>query len=96
MTKFNFNNAVPLSPTSAGEAVKEQLRELGMKQSELAKICGLPKSALGQILKGRRALTPEVALLIEKAVNLPVPYLMNLQKQYELDRARKDLPTAIM
>ena len=89
MTKYNFNNAVPFVTTHAGEVIKDELSARGMKQSELSALTGIQKTILNDVIKGRRSLTAEMALLIENAIGVPAPYLMELQKQYELDVHKK-------
>lgn len=88
MTKYNFNNAVPFVTTHAGEVIKDELSARGMKQSELSALTGIQKPILNDVIKGRRSLTAEMALLIENAIGVPAQYLMELQNQYELDCAK--------
>lgn len=88
MTKMNLNNAVPFEATHVGEVIKDELAARDMKQSELAELTGIQKPILNDIIKGKRALTPEMALLLEKALDVPAQFLMNVQTNYELDCAR--------
>lgn len=88
MTKFNFNQAVPFEATHVGEVIKDELSARNMKQSELSELTGIQKPILNDVIKGKRSLTPEMALLIENALGVSAEYLMNIQTQYELDRAK--------
>lgn len=89
MTKFSFNQAVPFEATHVGEVIKDELAAHNMKQSELSELTGIQKSILNDVIKGKRSLTPEMALLLEKALNISATFLMNIQTQYELDCAKQ-------
>lgn len=88
MTKYSFNQAVPFVPTHVGELLKDELDARNMKQSELSELTGIQKPILNAVIKGKRALTPEMALLIESALDVPATLLMNVQTQYRLDCAK--------
>lgn len=89
MTKFSFNHAVPFEATHVGEVIKDELSARNMKQSELSKLTGIQKPILNDVIKGKRSLTPEMALLLENALGISAKYLMNIQTQYELDCAKR-------
>ena len=89
MTKFSFNQAVPFEATHVGEVIKDELSDRNMKQSELSELTGIQKSILNDVIKGKRSLTPEMALLLENALGISATYLMNIQTQYELDCAKQ-------
>ena len=88
MTKFSFNQAVPFEATHVGEVIKDELAARNMKQSELSELTGIQKSILNDVIKGKRSLTPEMALLLENALGISAEFLMNIQTQYELDCAK--------
>ena len=62
-----------------------ELRE--MKQKELASFMGMPTSVLNDIIKGRRAITPEVAVLLQEILSIDASYWLSLQNQYDIDKA---------
>ena len=88
MTKFSFNQAVPFEATHVGEVIKDELSARDMKQSELSGLTGIQRPILNDVIKGKRSLTPEMALLLEKALNISATFLMQVQTQYELDSAK--------
>ena len=90
MTKFSFNQASPVEPTHVGEVIKDELAARDMKQSELSELTGIQKSILNDVIKGKRSLTPEMALLLENALGVSATFLMNIQTQYELDCVRQN------
>lgn len=89
MTKFSFSQAVPFETTHVGEVIKDELSARDMKQSELSELTGIQKPILNDVIKGKRSLTPEMALLLENALGVSAIYLMNIQTQYELDCAKQ-------
>lgn len=89
MTKFSFNQAVPFEATHVGEVIKDELSARNMKQSELSELTGIQKSILNDVIKGKRSLTPEMALLLENALDISSTFLMSIQTQYELDCAKR-------
>ena len=89
MTKFSFNQAVPFEATHVGEVIKDELAARNMKQSELSELTGIQKSILNDVIKGKRSLTPEMALLLENALGISATFLMNIQTQYELNCAKQ-------
>jgi len=88
MNNIYLNDATPFEATHVGEAIKDELSARNMKQSELAELTGIQKPILNDIIKGKRSLTSEMALLIEEAIDIPASFLMNLQIQYDLDCAK--------
>ena len=55
--------------SSPGEILLEEFLEpLGISQYRLAKAIGKPQSAISEIVHGQRAITPEMALLLGKAL----------------------------
>lgn len=47
----------------------------------------MPTSVLNDIIKGRRAVTPEVAVLLQEILGIDASYWLSLQNQYDIDRA---------
>lgn len=77
-------------PTHPGEVLKEELKERGISQSQLAESTGMPRSVVSEILNGRRPLTEKTALMFEAALDVPADSLMNLQIKYNLQTVRND------
>ncbi|MCY4110163.1 MAG: HigA family addiction module antitoxin [Chloroflexi bacterium] len=71
-----------------GEHLAEILGELGISQYRLAKTIGAPPRRINEIVHGRRSITADTALRIGRALNMTPEYWLNLQKIYDLDRAR--------
>lgn len=84
----NQPNYIPEDRT-VGEIIDNTLLELGMKQAELAEMTGITKSVICDVIKGNRAMTAEMAVLIECAIQLPAFYLMQVQAKNDIENATK-------
>ncbi len=78
-------------PIHPGEILADELLEIGINASQLADKIGVPKNRIYQILNGKRNLTADTALRLGKFFNTGAELWLNLQKNYELDVARKNL-----
>lgn len=83
-----MSKVVPVEAVHVGVVIKDELEARGMKQSELAGLIGVQRPILNDIIKGKRSLTPYMALLIGEAMDIPAEMLMKFQTAYELDCAR--------
>lgn len=71
--------------SSPGEILLEEfLDPLGISQYRLAKAIGKPQSAISEIVHGRRAITPEMAWLLSKALGTTPEFWLNLEATYQL------------
>ena len=71
-----------------GEVMAEELRARGMTQSELARRMGRPIQVINAIVTGKKSITAETALQIEKALDIPAEFWLNLEATYQLGRVR--------
>jgi HTH-type transcriptional regulator/antitoxin HigA len=72
-----------------GEYLLEVAREHGITQAELARRMRRPAQAINEIVKGRKAITPETALQLEQVLDVPAHIWTGLQAEYQLTRARQ-------
>ena len=84
------NNLEPFYLTHPGEVIKDELDFRGISQRCLAKEIGVPACQLNEMLNGKRALSAEMALLIEKALGIDAAPLLSLQMKYNLLSAKRD------
>ena len=80
------NNLPPVHP---GEFLKESLDELRISQAEFARTIGLSAMRISLVVKGKRPVTAEMALLFGKAFGQTPQYWINLQAAYDLKMAEK-------
>lgn len=79
-------------PTHPGEILlHEFLEPLGMTQVDLAKSLGVPVQRINTIVRGKRGVTAETALLLAREFNISAEFWMNLQTAWDLFHAAKQL-----
>lgn len=84
------NNITPFEPTHPGELIKDELEARSLTQAKLAERIGVSPSLLNEIIKGKRRVNTEMALLLEAAMDLPADLLLNLQSDYNMQVAKSD------
>lgn len=84
------NNLTPFEPTHPGELIKDELESRRLTQSKLAESIGVRPSLLNEIIKGKRGVNTEMALLIEAALDIPADLLLNLQSDYNMQVVKSD------
>lgn len=75
-----------------GEFILEELEARGWTQADLAFVLGWDASQLNRLIKGNLNVTPESALSLADAFDMPAEFFLNLQKMYDLGRAKKADP----
>lgn len=77
-----------IKPVHPGRILRQEFLEpAGITQYRLAKATGLSQVQVGNILRGRRGITAETALRLERALGMSAQTWMNLQTLYDLERA---------
>ncbi|MYD64505.1 MAG: HigA family addiction module antidote protein [Chloroflexi bacterium] len=74
-----------------GELLAEELDARGMTQRELAAAMGRPPATISAIVRGRKALTPQTAIEIERVLRIPATIWVGLEAQYRLALARQEV-----
>ncbi|WP_010664838.1 HigA family addiction module antitoxin [Marinilabilia salmonicolor] len=83
------NTIVPFEATHPGILIKDELdARPDLTQKDLAAELDVKPSFLNEIIKGKRPITADIAVLLEKALEIPAGYWMKFQSQYEIDKAR--------
>src|ERR1017187_8855120 len=77
-------------PCHPGQFIKtEIIAPLGLSVTEAARALGVTRPALSALLNCRAALSPEMALRIEKAFGQKMDTLLRMQNSFEIFAARK-------
>jgi len=79
----------PLYPIHPGEILADELMELNTSPTELARELHVPANRISQLVAGKRAMTADTTLRLERWLGVSAAFWMNLQKRYELDIARE-------
>lgn len=72
-----------------GELLAEELETRGLTQKQLAEAMGRPPQAINEIVRGRKAITAETALQLERVLDVPARFWLTLQGTYDLALARQ-------
>jgi addiction module HigA family antidote len=78
-----------------GEVLKEELDELGVTPTELARQIDVPANRMSQIINGKRSVTGDTALRLGHWFKTDPQFWMNLQAHFELVAARKAVGESI-
>ena len=78
---------VPFEATHPGELIKDELKERGLTQKRLSEMTGIQASVISETITGKRSISLNMAIALEKALGIPADIWMNLQTQYNLDTA---------
>jgi antitoxin HigA-1 len=78
------------NPAHPGGFVRSEIVEaLDLSVTDTAKALGVTRPALSALLNERAALSPEMALRIEKAFGVSMDTLMRMQNSYDIAQARR-------
>lgn len=84
----NITQLTPAFAIHPGEILKDELMAREITQKEFAALTGIPQTQLNEIIKGKRGIYADTALLIAKALKMDAIVWTNLQTNYELDLAK--------
>jgi len=78
--------------THPGEMLSEEfLKPLGITQNALAMKIRVPATRIGDIVHGRRAITPDTALRLARFFGNSPEFWLNLQQMHDLSKAKIEL-----
>jgi len=81
-------------PAHPGQFIKmEVIEPLGLSVTQAAKVLGVTRPALSALLNGRAALSPGMALRVEKAFGPKMDTLLRMQTAFEIAEARENEAT---
>ncbi len=85
---FRPNYAIP-----PGETLQETLTALGVTQAELAKRIDQSRRIIKEVVRGKAAITTEMAFELDRVLGIPASFWINLEKNYQksMDRLMKSL-----
>ena len=80
---------VNMTPSHPGDFIRtEIIEELGLNVTRAAEILGVRRATLSDLLNGNAALSPEMALRIEKAFGVGMDMLLRMQTWYDASQMR--------
>lgn len=83
-------------PIHPGEVLGEEfLKPLGLSQYALAQAISVPQIRISEIVRGKRAITPDTALRLARYFGTSAEFWINMQATFDLMVARDSLGAAI-
>ncbi len=84
------------APVHPGEVIlHDYLEPLGLSRYALAKALGITQARLGEIIRGKRAISPDTALRLARYFGTSAEFWIGMQGQYDLEVARDARAAAI-
>ena len=80
---------VNMAPSHPGDFIRtEVIEELGLTVTKAAGILGVRRATLSDLLNGNAALSPVMALRVEKAFGVSMDMLLRMQAWYDASQMR--------
>ena len=77
------------NPPHPGGGLRYDIEAVGWTVAECAKRLGLPRTTLSRVLNGKQAITPAIALALERIGWSDAETWLRLQTAYDLARERR-------
>jgi antitoxin HigA-1 len=75
---------MPRPAIHPGEILADELQELGVSPTELARLINVPPNRVTQIIHGRRGITGDTALRLGHWFRTSAQFWLNLQSAYDI------------
>lgn len=75
-------------PIPPGEVLREEIEALGINQTQLAAALGRPVQVVNEIVRGKKAITQETALELERVLGIGAHVWAGLESAYRMTLAR--------
>ena len=85
-TRQRYESDIAIHP---GEMLAEEIEARGITQKSLAEVMGRPPQLVNEIVHGKKAITAETALQLERALDIPAYLWLAKQSRYDLQVARE-------
>jgi addiction module HigA family antidote len=82
-------------PIHPGEILADELKEIGVTATELARQIDVPPNRISEIIRGRRAISGDTALRLGHWFGTAPQFWINLQMSHDLRRAAEQSGRAI-
>ncbi|MGR3318761.1 MAG: HigA family addiction module antitoxin [Candidatus Anammoxibacter sp.] len=77
-------NKTHFTPIHPGEILKDELAEIELTQTTLAKHIGVLPKTINEICRGKRGISAEMSMKLSKALGGSPQFWLNLQNNWEL------------
>ncbi|MBW2237674.1 MAG: HigA family addiction module antidote protein [Deltaproteobacteria bacterium] len=79
-------NKIHFTPIHPGAVLQDEIEEVGLTQSALAKHIGVLPKTINEICRGKRGISAEMAMKLSKALGGSPQFWLNLQNNWELSQ----------
>jgi addiction module HigA family antidote len=79
-------NQTHFTPVHPGAVLQDELEEVGLTQSALAKHIGVLPKTINEICREKRGISAEMAMKLSKALGGSPQFWLNLQNNWELSQ----------
>ena len=74
-----------LDPITPGEILREDFMEpMGISMNQLSRDIAVPPNRISEIVNGKRSITADTALRLERYFGIEAQFWLNLQSEYDL------------
>jgi addiction module HigA family antidote len=81
---------IGMTPPHPGQFIRDEiLNELGLSVGQAADALGVRRATLSNLVNGKAALTPEMALRVEKAFGVKMETLLEMQTWHDVHAMRQ-------
>lgn len=80
---------MPGPPIHPGEILADELKEVGVTPTELARQVAVPANRISEIIRGRRSIAGDMALRLGHGFDTSPRFWINLQTSYDLRLAAR-------
>jgi addiction module HigA family antidote len=82
-------NDIHYTPVHPGEVLQDELEEVNLTQSALARHIGVLPKTINEICRGKRGISAEMAMKLSKALGGNPQFWLNLQNNWEISELDK-------
>ena len=84
-----IDNPLPLHP---GKVLAEvYMAEMGLTQTDLARLCGCSPRKINEIVNCKRGISPSFAITLESVLGTTAEMWVRMQAEYDLWQARQEV-----
>ncbi len=81
-----------LDPITPGEILREDFMEpLGISINQLSRDLSVPPNRISEIVNGKRSITADTALRLQRYFNVEARFWLNLQTEYDLRMIKRKI-----
>ena len=71
-----------------GETLSDEIAARGISLTELAARLGRPVQVVNEIMHGKKEITDQSAIGLEKVLGIPAAFWVNLEQNYQMTKAK--------